>query len=190
MGEKLDNLNINQQEKISNNLEAARAEKLKEVEKSLETAIEKESSTIEQIDNAKHEAIEIALKHETAQQEKEAETNKTQENRPLTKKDIEDSYKKTLTTMQSQLSAPSRAFSKAIHNPVVEKVSDTVGNTVARPNIIIAGALGAIASVVIYIIAKHYGYALSGSETIILFAAGWCLGAVVEYIRVGFINRK
>lgn len=190
MGEKLNNLNINQQEKISNNLEAARAEKLKEVEKSLETAAEKESSTTEQIDNAKHEAIEIARKHETEQQEKEVETTKARENQPLTKKDIEDSYKKTLTTMQSQLSAPSRAFSKAIHNPVVEKVSDAVGNTVARPNIIIAGALGAIASVAIYIIAKYYGYALSGSETIILFAAGWCLGAVVEYIRVGFINRK
>ncbi len=112
------------------------------------------------------------------------------EDKPLTKKDIEASYKKTLENVQDQLSAPSRAFSKVIHNPVVEKTSDAIGNTVARPNLIISGALGAIASVVVYFIAKRYGYLLSGSETIILFVAGWSIGAVIEYARVGFINNR
>ena len=108
----------------------------------------------------------------------------------LTKKDIEASYKKTLENVQDQLSAPSRAFSKVIHNPVVEKTSDAIGNTVARPNLIISGALGAIVSVIVYFIAKRYGYLLSGSETIILFVAGWSIGAVIEYARVGFINNR
>ena len=88
-----------------------------------------------------------------------------------------------MENVQDQLSAPSRAFSKVIHNPVVEKTSDAIGNTVARPNLIISGALGAIASVIVYFIAKLYGYLLSGSETIILFVAGWSIGAVIEYAR-------
>ena len=92
--------------------------------------------------------------------------------------------------MQSQLNAPSRAFSKVIHNPVVEKTSDVVGNTVARPNLVIAGALGAIASVVVYIIAKTYGYELSGFETIGLFILGWAIGAIIEYVRVGLLNKR
>jgi len=155
-------------------------EKAAEIERSLEKAVEKEKSNVENENSIKHEAIEIAARQEKQQEQKESKEIK--EDKPLTKKDIEASYKK--------LSAPSRAFSKVIHNPVVEKTSDAIGNTVARPNLIISGALGAIASVVVYFIAKRYGYLLSGSETIILFVAGWSIGAVIEYARVGFINNR
>jgi len=158
-----------------------------EIERSLKEAVEKEKSNAES-KNIEHEAIEIAARHEEQQEQKESKEIK--EDKPLTKKDIEASYKKTLENVQDQLSAPSRAFSKVIHNPVVEKTSDAIGNTVARPNLIISGALGAIASVVVYFIAKRYGYLLSGSETIILFVAGWSIGAVIEYARVGFINNR
>ena len=92
--------------------------------------------------------------------------------------------------MQSELSPASRTFSKVIHNPAVEKASEAIGSTVARPNLIIAGALGAIASVIIYFVARHYGYVLSGSETIILFGCGWIIGAIIEYARVGFLNKR
>lgn len=162
-------------------------EKAAEIERSLEKAVEKEKSNAES-ENIEHEAIKIAARHEEQQEKKESK--ETKEDKPLTKKDIEASYKKTLENVQDQLSAPSRAFSKVIHNPVVEKTSDAIGNTVARPNLIISGALGAIASVVVYFIAKRYGYLLSGSETIILFVAGWSIGAVIEYARVGFINNR
>ena len=159
-------------------------EKAAEIERSLERAIEKEKSNAENENNIKHEAIEIATRQEKQQEQKESK------DKPLTKKDIEASYKKTLANVQDQLSAPSRAFSKVIHNPVVEKTSDAIGNTIARPNLIISGALGAIASIAVYFIAKRYGYLLSGSETIILFVAGWSIGAVIEYARVGFINNR
>ena len=164
-------------------------ERAAEIERSLEkAAAEKEKSNAEKENSIKHEAIKIAARQERRQEQKESKEIK--EDKPLTKKDIEASYKKTLENVQDQLSAPSRAFSKVIHNPVVEKTSDAIGNTVARPNLIISGALGAIASVVVYFIAKRYGYLLSGSETIILFVAGWSIGAVIEYARVGFINNR
>ena len=164
------------------------AEIKRSLEEAAEKAVEKEKSNAENENSIKHEAIEIAARQEKQQEQKESKEIK--KDKPLTKKDIEASYKKTLENVQDQLSAPSRAFSKVIHNPVVEKTSDAIGNTVARPNLIISGALGAIASVVVYFIAKRYGYLLSGSETIILFVAGWSIGAVIEYARVGFINNR
>ena len=164
-------------------------EKSTEITKSLEKAIEKEKSNAENENNIKHEAIELATRHENEQTEKR-QSKEAKEDKPLTKKDIDNSYKKTLTNVQNQLSAPSRAFSKVIHNPVVEKTSDAIGNTIARPNLIISGALGAIASVFVYFISKRYGYLLSGSEVIFLFVAGWSIGAVIEYARLGFINNR
>lgn len=163
-----------------------------EIANSLEKTAERESSNAEKESHIKHEALELAAHHENTQleQHKAKEKKESKEQRPLTKKDIDTSYKKTLTTMQSQLSTPSRAFSKVIHNPVIEKTSDAIGNTVARPNLIISGALGAIVSVAVYFIAKRYGYLLSGSETIILFVAGWAIGAIIEYVRVGFLNSR
>ena len=106
-------------------------EKAAEIERSLEKAVEKEKSNAENENSIKHEAIEIAARQEKQQEQKESKEIK--EDKPLTKKDIEASYKKTLENVQDQLSAPSRAFSKVIHNPVVEKTSDAIGNTVARP---------------------------------------------------------
>ena len=157
-------------------------ERSTKIAESLKKAIEKERSSAENENNIKHEAIELAIRHENEQAEKHR-SKETKEDKPLTKKDIDNSYRKTLTNVQNQLSAPSRAFSKVIHNPVVEKTSD-------RPNLIISGALGAIASVFVYFIAKRYGYLLSGSEVIVLFVAGWSIGAVIEYARVGFINNR
>ena len=131
------------------------AEIKRSLEEAAEKAVEKEKSNAENENSIKHEAIEIAAHQEKRQEQKESKEIK--EDKPLTKKDIEASYKKTLENVQDQLSAPSRAFSKVIHNSVVEKTSDAIGNTVARPNLIISGALGAIASVVVYFIAKRYG---------------------------------
>ena len=164
-------------------------ERSTKIAESLKKAIEKERSSAENENNIKHEAIELAIRHENEQAEKHR-SKETKEDKPLTKKDIDNSYRKTLTNVQNQLSAPSRAFSKVIHNPIVEKTSDAIGNTIARPNLIISGALGAIASVFVYFIAKRYGYLLSGSEVIVLFVAGWSIGAVIEYARVGFINNR
>ena len=140
----------------------------------------------EQTNDAKREALEQA----TSTQEVEVTTPETPAEQQFTKADRDASYQHTMKQMRSKLLPSSRAFSKVIHNPVVEKTSEVVGNTVARPNLIIAGALGAILSVVVYFIAKRYGYVLSGSETIILFVCGWVIGTVFEYARVGFSGRK
>lgn len=182
-------IKVSSNEKNTSILEAAGEQSREKLEKRLEKEITPDNRA-EKSQEATHEALEIATKHEEAQRQAEKEKIPKGEKRRLTKKDIDASYKKTLDSVQRQLSPSSRAFSRVIHNPVVEKTSEVVGNTIARPNLVIAGALGAIASIVVYLVAKRYGYVLSGFETIALFVIGWCIGAVIEYARVGFLNKK
>lgn len=173
--------NAGELEQSAGEVERSAAEKLEE---RAERAVGQQH---EGIDEAHREALEQAEASQTAETEKPAAPETP---RQITKADRTDSYRKTMKKMQSELSPASRTFSKVIHNPAVEKASEAIGSTVARPNLIIAGALGAISSVVVYFIARHYGYVLSGSETIILFGCGWVIGAIIEYARVGFLNKR
>ena len=172
--------NAGELEQSASEIERSAAKKL---ERRAEQAVEQH----EKLDNARHEALEQAEASQTVETEKPSAPETP---RQITKDDRTASYQKTMKKMQSELSPASRTFSKVIHNPAVEKASEAIGSTVARPNLIIAGALGAIASVIVYFVARHYGYVLSGSETIILFGCGWVIGAIIEYARVGFLNKR
>jgi len=173
--------NARELERSAGEIKESAAEKLQE---QAEQAAERQHK---KLDDARHEALEQAETSQTVETEKPSAPETP---RQITKDDRTASYQKTMKKMQSELPPASRAFSKVIHNPAVEKASEAIGNTVARPNLIIAGALGAIASVIVYFVARHYGYVLSGSETIILFGCGWVIGAIIEYARVGFLNKR
>ena len=180
--------NLEQQKEKAEVLERAGQVGRAELEKQLERNAEKSGE--QNPDEARHEIERIAIEAEKTQEKEQHASVEKVEQKPITKRDIEEKYQETMKHMRSQLPAPSRAFSKVIHNPIVEKTSDVIGNTVARPNLIIAGSLGAIASVVVYVLARTYGYELSGFETIGLFLLGWLIGAIFEYARVGFLNNK
>ena len=93
--------------------------------------------------------------------------------------------------VRSQMSAPSRTFSKVIHNKTVEKVSDGVGATIARPNAILSGAIFAfVLTLGVYLLAKNLGYPLSGFETIAAFILGWMLGIAYDFLKVMITGRK
>lgn len=180
--------NLESREKNAEKLKEAGNENRVELEKQLEKNAERSGET--NPDDARHEVERITAEAEKAEEQKRSSNAEKDDQKQITKHDIDTKYKETMKNMQSQLNAPSRTFSKVIHNPVIEKTSDAIANTVARPNLVISGALGAIASVVVYIIARTYGYELSGFETIGLFILGWAIGAVIEYIRVGLFNKK
>jgi uncharacterized membrane protein AbrB (regulator of aidB expression) len=89
------------------------------------------------------------------------------------------------------MSPAERTFSKVIHNPVIEAISEAAGKTVARPAALLAGSLSAlILTAVIYVIAKHYGYVLSGFEWIITFIIGWSIGLIIDWVRVEILGKK
>lgn len=101
------------------------------------------------------------------------------------------SFKKNMDEAQRHMSPTSRTFSKVIHNKAVEKTSDAVGNTVARPNAILAGSFTAfVFTLGIYALAKHLGYPLSGFETIAAFILGWAVGLLFDYLRVMITGKK
>ena len=154
--------------------------------------IEMESSP-EDAENARHEALEQAKTAEKESNTQEAELRREQspaERRPKTRSQKEASFKRTMNTVQEEMSAPGRAFSKFIHAKPVEKASEATAKTLARPNAILAGSIAAfICTLAIYLIAKRYGYTLSGFETMGAFIVGWLIGQLFDFLRVMITGR-
>lgn len=165
-------------------------------EASVERAAEK--STVENGEKAEKAARAEALKEAISVERGSAEKKKGKEASPakrrhgvVSKKEREVSYKHHMKQLQAELSPGQRAFSKFIHNPVIEKTSDAVGSTIARPNAVLSGAVVAFVLVLaVYVISKFYGYTLSGFETIGAFIAGWILGILYDFFKVMITGKK
>lgn len=140
-----------------------------------------------QAEQLKAEAIETARNAENNNKDdKKHEKNSIPSRRSsISKKQHDESYSRTMSRVQNELSTGSRIFSKFVHNKIIDSTSNFVGNTIARPNAILAGAVvGFILTLLVYTIAKTTGYALSGFETIASFIVGWIIGIVFDYLRV------
>lgn len=138
-------------------------------------------------EQARHDALEQAISVEKRHLSKEANPHPAPAARrgAIRKQDLDATYHRTMKQVQGDLSAPSRAFSKVIHTKAVEKTSEALESTVARPNAILGGAIGAfVLTLAVYLIAKYFGYRLSGSETIAGFIIGWIVGILFDYFRV------
>ncbi len=136
--------------------------------------------------NNLQEALEKASSSEKIKQshEKSPETKKRRDTR-VPKKDKQVKYRQTMKDVQSELPVPSRVFSKFIHARAVERTSEVIGSTVARPNAILAGSLVAfVFTLSIFLVARHYGYPLSGAETLAGFGIGWIIGLLIDYLRI------
>lgn len=169
-------------------LEALRNEQQDRLKEDLERSVEKRSH--EDVESARKEALEQAATAEKERSVVEKEPSPAERRGPLTKKEKDASFNATMTEIRSHMSGPSRAFSTFIHNKAVEKISDVVGNTVARPNAILSGAVFAfLFTLIIYLIARYNGYPISGSETIASFALGWLVGLILDYVRVLLVGR-
>lgn len=132
-----------------------------------------------------HEAQENNTRLELMSDEDEA-----QQAVRITKDDKQRAYTHTIKHVQSKLSKPSRSFSKVIHSPVVERTSEALEKTVARPSAILGGALFAtVGLAVMSFFARRYGFTLSGTELILFVSAGWLLGLVVEFVWKKLLKR-
>ena len=110
------------------NPEALREAGLEHGERLRESRAEKAGETShENLDEARHEALERAtsIEHEKTKVEREERQPSPAErrNHPIGKAERDASFNATMTEIQTHMSAPSRAFSKVIHNKAVEKVS-------------------------------------------------------------------
>lgn len=179
-----------------NNVETPKvsAEKYEELAKNIEASAEHLESGEKAAEKARIEALESAISVEKGSAEKKTRANDTPTPRRrggISKKEKTASYKKHMKQVQAELPAPQRAFSKVIHAPIVEKTSEFIGATVARPNAILSGAVVAFFLVLaVYLIAKNLGYVLSGFETIGAFIIGWVLGVLYDYFKVLITGKK
>lgn len=139
--------------------------------------------------SARNEIDRIALEKKTV--EEKPRVNKTPERAQNSKINRKSAYKSIVKQTQAELSPASRAFSKVLHNPVIEKTSEIAASTVARPNAILSGAVFAfILTLLVYVIARSNGYPLSGSETIAAFIGGWIIGVVYDFFKIMITGKK
>lgn len=168
-------------------LSEAGAERHEQLRQQLEKNVE---ANHENIDEIRKDLEAVSHEKEKTHQEQESSPAERRQQRP-TRKAEEVSFAATMKEVQSQMSTPSKTFSKVIHNKAVEKVSEGVGSTLARPNAILSGAIVAFALTLgIYLLAKNLGYPLSGFETIAAFLLGWALGIAYDFLKVMVTGRR
>ena len=110
---------------------------------------------------------------------------------PISKKQLNSSFDNQMNYTRAQMRPASRVFSKFIHAKPIEKASDVIGGTVARPNALLSGSVSAFLVItLLYLAAKHYGFQLSGFETIGAFIIGWLVGILYDYFTVMIRGRK
>lgn len=132
---------------------------------------------------ATEKAALLAREADKKREEEKRTQTKTERHRGApSKKQLRESYSAEMKGVRAEMGAPDRLFSKLIHNPAIEKTADVIGSTLARPNAMLSGSIAAFISItVLYFVAHHYGYQLSGFETIGAFIAGWIGGVLYDY---------
>lgn len=163
-------------------LEAIRdaADKLNNAHEKELTKAEKDHGGAQQVEQLRQTAEKHApLSQELSHTEKENShtTHPVYVNKHLK----ETAYSRTLTRVQKRLSAPNRVFSKVVHSKALDKPSEVIGNTVARPSSMLGGAIIAFLGTSILLwVTRRYGYEYNYLAVILLFAGGMVIGLLVE----------
>lgn len=144
-------------------------------------------------ETARHDAIkEAVFSKEQGKERRSHQADRYNASRSvITRDDREAGFERTMDEVRKHLPRSTRPFSRFIHAPTVERLSDAAGKTIARPNAILAGGITAfIVVLTLYFYAKFAGFALSGSETILAFGAGWIMGTLFDALKATFTDRR
>lgn len=142
---------------------------------------ESDANSSSEIKHAREKAQELAESSDDLRVDQNASETKASEHHGPAFPEF--SKAQAINRVRKHLSKADRAFSKVIHNPTIEAISDVTGSTVARPSgLLYGGIFSLIASLVLYLITKHYGYEYSFFVAIITFIGGFIFGLVVEIL--------
>lgn len=96
-------------------------------------------------------------------------------------------FSRALTRARKKLPLPSRVFSRFVHLAPIDKASEVLGKTIARPSGMLGGAIVAfIGTSALLWITRHYGYEYNYLLVIMLFAAGMAIGLLGEVLLRAF----
>lgn len=144
---------------------------------------ERKQEVIESEDEVLHRAERLAQKAEIEKTEHSKDTPLNEKYRGApSRKQLHDSFKQQMQSVRENLGIGGKVFSTIIHNKTIESVSNFLSVTIARPNALLSGSIAAFVTVtILYFVAKHYGFQLSGFETILAFILGWLIGIIYDY---------
>lgn len=171
----------------------AAGERLKSLEKNGRTSAETLPDQSEAAEKARSKVEREAISGKEAGKEQKSggEPDAAPKRPTVSREEKQAEYQKTMHSVRKQMSSPSRGFSKAIHQPAVEKASHIAGSSIARPNAILWGSMTAFVVVLgVYLLARYNGFRLSGTETIAAFIIGWIIGMLVDFLRFTFKRRR
>jgi len=167
----------------------AAGERLKELQENLEKKSEQKENRGERAAEAR-KATEAVFAKEAGKERSQGGEPSAPSLAHASKKQRQASYQRTMRQIQSEMSGAERTFSKIIHNRAIEKTSDVIGSTVARPNAILSGSVCAtFLTLAVFLVARYYGYPLSGFESIGAFIAGWVIGVLYDYFQILFTGK-
>lgn len=96
--------------------------------------------------------------------------------------DKDHGFRTIMAHVYRDVSKFDHVMSRVVHRPAVERMSDLIGATIARPSGLVGAALcGSLGLLLIYLTAKNIGFSLSGSEMPLLLITGFLFGLGVEW---------
>jgi hypothetical protein len=173
----------NKAESKNNQVSPAEA---KQHQERIRDKIESNAENADKSNNAEREALREV--HETAMPASEFVSNSGEEvaaAQPAvaSKKEKQRSFDTTMHHARKNMRVLDRSFSRVIHQPVVERTSDALSKTVARPSGLLgAGIASFIGLMLIFGVAKFAGFQLSGSEMPLLLIVGLVSGLFIEWV--------
>jgi preprotein translocase subunit SecF len=97
----------------------------------------------------------------------------------------------TLKQTRQKMSKPQKAFSKVIHQPQVDAISNITGKTIARPSGLFFGGFFALIGSVLYLfLSHHYHFTYKYIAFSLFFIGGFIIGLIVEFLGKMFKRSK
>lgn len=156
--------------------QAAKAERLRQLE---EAASKLKDNKQERVETARAN-IEEAAK---APEHRPVPRAETTENKLTVNEAKNRAYVVALSEIRAHLSQREKRFSKIIHSPKIEKISEITARTIARPSLTLGAASFAfLGGTLLYLAARRYGFSLSGTEFLAASILGGLAGITGEGI--------
>lgn len=166
----------------------------KESAKSLEAGAEAAQKRLEELrkkyekgveNNSETDSLDALVERAEALASDTTESSLTTESSPVVpvQAQKDQAYAESLSAARSSLSGYQKRVSKIIHTPIVEKTSEVLNQTVLRPSVFTgAMVVSAIGTIALYVMSKHYGYAMNSVWTLILLFCGALAGIIAELL--------